>query len=373
MGAQISKGVSGMKRPKRKKQKRKKYNISPKTNFWVGCSFLAFSVVYTILTYFINSDALKSADSAAASYMPVITTIRDVTLVILSVLGTCWLTSWIIDVRARNEMYSSHLSNDFLSNPDIYLNMTEATQKEMLSAMENALLFNGKPHLSGMYDNIKEKFKTLSQGNYYYDDCRYTIDCNIMEDRIVKRIERTLKVKSYDAQCTVKDFPLVTWSGRQIKGKDGKEIVPFKYTSVTLDGETIPENDIKSNSEPSNNIASLNSGYSVKYTYRYAPELALTDNQPRIFSVTYTTIVPLDDIVYTCRANVPCRNFSVDFRVSSCDDRPCKAMARAFGFFDSAMHSPIIEENGRVRVSFNDWIFPHDGIVITSAVKSEGQ
>lgn len=368
MGTQISKGVSGMER-----QEGKKYYISSKTNFWVGCSFVTILIAYAILTYFINSDALESADPAAASYTPFITAVRDVTLVILSVLGTCWLTSWIIDVRARNEMYSDHFSNDFLSDPDIYLNMTEATQKKMLSSMENALLFNGKPHLSSMYDNIKEKFITLSRDDYYYDDCRYTIDCDIMEDRIVKSITRTLKVKSYDAQCTVKDFPLVTWSGRRIKDKGGKKVVPFKYTSVTLDGKTIPKYDIKSISEPSNNIASLNSGYSVKYTYRYAPELALTDNQPRIFSVTYTTIVPLDDIVYTCRANVPCRNFSVDFRVSSCDDRPCKAMARAFGFFDSAMHSPIIEENGRVRVSFNDWIFPHDGIVITSAVKSEGQ
>ncbi len=359
-----------MKRPKRKKQKRKKYNISPKTNFWVGCSFLAFLVVYVILTYFINSDALESADSAAASYMPVITTIRDVTLVILSVLGTCWLTSWIIDVRARNEMYSSHLSNDFLSNPDIYLNMTEATQKEMLSAMENALLFNGKPHLSGMYNNIKEKFITLSRDDYYYDDCRYSVSCVIMEDRIEKNITRTVKVKSYDAQCTVKNFPLITWSGRQIKDKDGKEIAPFKYTSVKLDGETIPEEDICSNTEHPIDAASLNSGYSVKYTCCYTPELVLYDSSVRTFSMTYITTVPLDEITYTCRAKVPCRNFSVVFKVTDSNEVPYKAIAKSFGFFDCAVHSPLVEDDSQLSVIFNDWIFPMDGVVITFASKS---
>ena len=47
-----------------------------------------------------------------------------------------------------------------------------------------------------------------------------------------------------------------------------------------------------------------------------------------------------------------------------------KVLARAFGFFDSAVHSPIVEDDRQISVSFNDWIFPQDGVVITFAPKS---
>ena len=349
-----------------KRGEKKKYFISSRTAFWVTVSFTFVLLLYVILTFLINlpPSVFGSTTEENSLLLPTLTSIRDVVLVVLSILGTCFFTAWIIEVRSRNEMYDSHLSNDILGNPEIYRNMDESTQKEMLSILENILLFRDKPHLSGMYENIKEKFITLSSEEYYYDDCRYTVNCTITQEGILKSITRTIRIKSYDASCKISSIPLVTWSGSKLSGN----VVPFKFSSATLDGKAIEQDKIGIIEKTPDQVVSVNSGYDLKYTYFYKPELELFDDKIRTISVSYNTVVPLDDIVYTCRANVPCRSFTVDFRVCAPDNY--KVLARAFGFFDSAVHSPIVEDDRQISVSFNDWIFPQDGVVITFAPKS---
>lgn len=339
-----------------KEKAKRKFHISARTNFWVGIAFGGIFLFYLVITAILNYNEMFPGD---VRLLYILGVIRDILLTVLSILGTTWLTSWIIEMRTKNELYDSFLSNDFFSDPRIYSNMTPSVQKEMLSNLENALILHNNQHLSEMYGNIKEKFSSLGNENYYYEDCSYTVNCSIKSDRIEKSISRTIKVKSYHSREEVNDLQLLSWSGCPLP----HHLTDLTLHHITLDGQPISNDNLEKRELSPNHITGVDSGYTKKYSYHYKKPIELFDSKARIFSISYSTITPLDDIVYTCRANVPCKNFSVDFRVN--EPTECKVTGRAFGFFDAAVHSPIIEEDQQVKVSFNDWIFPYDGVVIT--------
>lgn len=345
-----------------KEKTKRKFHIPARTNFWVGVAFGGIFIFYLVITALLNyKEMFPPADNSSgyARLLYVLNVLRDILLTVLSILGTTWLTSWIIEMRTKNELYDNFLSNDFFSDPRIYSNMTPSVQKEMLSNLENALILHNNQHLSEMYGNIKDKFSSLGNENYYYEDCSYTVNCSIKSDRIEKSISRTIKVKSYHSSEEVNGLQLLSWSGCPLP----HHLTDLVLHHITLDGQPISNDNLEKRKLSPNHITGVDSGYTKKYSYHYKKPIELSDSKARIFSISYSTITPLDDIVYTCRANVPCKNFSVDFRVN--EPTECKVTGRAFGFFDAAVHSPIIEEDQQVKVSFNDWIFPYDGVVIT--------
>lgn len=334
-----------------------KYYISSKTNFWVGVSVLIIFIAYLILT--VVSNSMGNSSKTLRIVIPVL---RESVLVALSIVGTTWITSWIIDVRSKNEMYNSNMANDFIGDPDIYKCLSIEKRQEMLAALENQFVLNNNKKLSVIYNNVKKKFVELSSEKYYYEDCRYNVICRIYSDRIVKNITRTIHIYSYSEEEKISDLLLVQWAGLSLEGIDET----FKVRRVMINGKEIPlESIVKRERQLENNISGPDAGYTQKLSYHYKEELLLSSIKPCIISISYTTITSCDDIVYTCRANVPCKNFSVNFRVVQSDTH--KVVGRAFGFFDAAVNSPIIEDTDQVVVSFSDWIFPSDGVVISIA------
>ena len=134
-----------------KEKPKRKFHISGKTNFWVGVAFAVIFIFYLAATALINykETYIPTTDSPGAIQLfYVFGVIRDILLTVLSILGTTWLTSWIIEMRTKNELYDNFLSNDFFSEPRIYSNMNSSVQHEMLSNLENILILQNNQHLS---------------------------------------------------------------------------------------------------------------------------------------------------------------------------------------------------------------------------------
>lgn len=341
----------------------KKFYISANTTFWVGFSLIVSLIAYAVLSF--ARSCMTNWDTMV-QFEYLVEVLRDVVLVIASILGTTFLTSFMIEIRSKNDLYENIIANDFWGTPIFYRNLNPETKQQILATLERDLIFGENQQLEFMYRNIKEKLQQLSSESYYYEDCSYKVTCKIQKDRIEKCITRTIKIRAYRPNTIISNFPIVTWSGQPLDGLTG--VTPFTFRHAILDGKEVPRADIEERESSACSLAGVDSGYSFKITQLFKPSIPISPDKDTIISVSYDTVTPIDDIIYTCRAQVPCKKFSVDFHIISSQEY--KVYGRAFGFFDAAAHSPIVESANQTVLAFNDWIFPYDGVVITFTRKN---
>ena len=327
-----------------------KFYMSKHTKIWSSATTGFAFVVYVVMLIVIEL-AARSGGVPYGLYVA-----RDISLVVFTILLTSIITSGLIEVRSKNELYHDTVFHDVISNPAFYREFSDETKEEMLNNLEQELLFSGCRQIQNMYGSIQEKLSEAKEAGYYTTECSYRVSVHISGDVITKEISRTLRLRSYRDTCKVEKLNILKWSGIEISEH-------FTLLGVELNGMPTKEYGCETTRDPSN-IDSF-CGYTVSYHYYMEGSLQLSAQKDTVISVSYCTRVPISDNIYTCRSSVPCKKFSVSARLE--DSPGYKINAVAFGFLDTAKRSPTRLADHEVHVEFDDWVFNKDGIVVVFA------
>jgi len=293
----------------------------------------------------------------------IIYVIRDISLVITTILFTSIATGLLIDVHSKNDLYEGTVIQDVLANPVFYQNFSPETKQTMLSTLETELRFSGRGQVGDMFQSVESKLSVLKEC-YYYTECSYRVVVTIRDNIITKRINRTVRLRSYKPQDQISNFLLLNWAGSS-KSSDGVLIAkPLRLIQVQINGEIYPVEKVRL--DHVNRPSSIDfCSYDGGCHYIFPERLDLCSNVDTIISVSYETKVPFSDNIYICRSLVPCKRFSVDVRMDGSDRYILNAAA--FGFQDTAKGSPHRLNRREVQIVFDDWIFQKDGVVIVFA------
>lgn len=332
----------------------KKFRIPKKTVFWSVLAVVLSSTMYVVCLTTITK--LQSVSAVAIPYVYYV--LRDISLVISTILLTAILTGLLIEVRTKNDIYADAVLQDVVANPVFYKEFSHQTKQAMLYELERELLFSNNASILEMYGSIKRKLSTVNKDGYYFSECNYHVVCSIQDDIITKEINRTIRLRSYDPQYTIQDLTVLNWTGPNHPDSDHFQLISIQYNSVTTTNYEIVD------VEPPSDVDSF-CGYSISHQCKFTQEIELSSDADTRISVCYVTRVPISDNIYTCRSSVPCKNFSVDVFLENTPNYKLNAVA--FGFLDSAKHSPATITDREVRISFDDWVFNKDGVSIVFA------
>lgn len=329
--------------------KENKFYITRHTLFWaILCATLSILIYVGMLI--IIGDLTQKEETVTYGYYVV----RDVSLVIATILITTILTGLLVETRTKNELYHDTIFSDVISNPLFYNAFSDEIQREMLNALEKAREFPGSPKVQEMYDSIKNKLSQAEVSGYYWTEASFILSCSVDAARkvFVKQCSRTIKVRSYKDTHSVRGFLLLDWSGIDIEDC-------FTLNSIKINGKQV---DMKDCPEIQSNHADSISGFTKSYTYKYLPELHLYANQDTVIVASYTSLSPLSHNAFLYRCSAPCKRLSVEAALQGIAEY--KLTAAAFGFRDSAEFSTAQLNKQQIHIQFDDWVFDRDGVVI---------
>ena len=86
----------------------------------------------------------------------------------------------------------------------------------------------------------------------------------------------------------------------------------------------------------------------------------ITKDNPAKFIVNLTTRCPKEDITSSFRASVPCKQFSVNYKIES-DEYKIKAYS--FAICKQVENSSNKSTPKEASIKFSDWVFTDDGVV----------
>lgn len=338
-------------------EKKRKFYISKNTTFWATVAtficFIAYMVVLICISWI--------SQSATASVPYGFYVARDIFLVVFTILLTTLLTGFFVEVRTKNDLYANAILQDVLVNPFFYKEFSDETKKLMLNELERELLFSNNADVQNMYESIQQKLSSVENTGYYYEECDYHVSCSISKGVITKRINRTIRLRSYEKKLTIRNLMVLNWSGLESIADH------FSLEQIVYNGQEISDYTVE-NIKSTNDTDSF-CGYTVSHLCKVTRDVELYSDKNTTISVVYTTKVPISDNLYTCRTSVPCRRFSVSVNLENSPEYKLNAVA--FGFLDAAGASPAGINDHEVRIQFEDWVFNKDGVTIAFAPKGQ--
>lgn len=326
-----------------------KYISQRKAKIWAITFTVALGVLYIFILSHINS-CISNGDEVGYFYY----VFRDVSVVLFTIALTSIISTSLIDIRDKNDIYKNAVFEDVIANPVFFEAFSDSAKRNMLKRLEQELLFSNSCQLQEMYSSIKSKMSAIKKNRYFYNKCDYHVQVIIKNGVITKKIHRTLCLRSYFDDYDIDNLSVVDWSGFDIDDHFGVTAVMCNSRSIPFVKKEISEE----------NIVESYCGYMKAYTVYTAEPVHLSSKRDTIISVDYYTKVPLSDNIYNCRTHVPCKQFSVD--VTLMDSQGYKLYAVAYGFADTAKSSSHYDETS-VKITFSDWIFNYDGVSIIFA------
>ena len=329
---------------------KEKFYIGKNTKFWSVFSTALSAIIYIFLLLSIESFNAKNQIAPYGFFVA-----RDVSLVVFTILSTTILTTFLIEIRSKNELYKDILLNDILSNPLFYNSFGVSEKEQILRELEKELIFSDSAKMQNMYNSIKRKLSIAQNTGYYYERASFRISCtiDIQQEILVRECVHTTKIRSYADNYSIKNFVLSKWEGINIEN-----CFALKY--IELNGRLIDVANEVSVSQ--NNNESPLGGFTISYIYKLISELNLSRDRDTVIEVSYITRTPLSHNVFKCQSTAPCRHFSVEAFLQQTTDY--ELTAAAFGFRDSAERSPRRVNKQEIHIEFDDWIFDRDGVVI---------
>lgn len=331
--------------------KGKKFYISRNTLFWAVLSAVVSTIIYIVMLTIIARLESGSQHVPYGCYV-----VRDVFLVVATILFTVILTGLLVETRTKNELYHDTIFLDVVSNPAFYQAFSPEVKSAMLNTLEKELLFGGNVPLQGMYVSLQSQLSRAREKGYYYSSASVTIVWSIDESTqtITRETVRTVKIRSYDEQRKVENFPILSWEGVQMDNC-------FILNGVSIDGHSLQDYSLLDCANHSGIPRSLG-GYTAARHYTYKDKLTLYRNRDTTVSISYVAKTPLAYNLYTCRTAVPCQQFSVEAFLKTPGNY--KLNAATFGVLRSVEESPMRANPQQVHVSFEDWMFEGDGVCI---------
>ncbi|MDO5151257.1 MAG: hypothetical protein Q4D76_17985, partial [Oscillospiraceae bacterium] len=146
-------------------------------------------------------------------------------------------------------------------------------------------------------------------------------------------------------------------SSKKIDGMDSYEIVSFE-----IDGKKVDlKQNVQKKSIRASNLDEQNE-YDMNIQYVYNKMLKVEKSKPKTVVVKCKTRTARDDISSTFRVKKPCKNFSLVYSIKQHDKY--RLGVDAFGFLDDADESANNISDSNINITFNDWIFKYDGVVV---------
>lgn len=300
----------------------------------------------------------------------VVNVLSNVLLVGFSVLTTSLISIPFIDVREKNELCAEMLLGDVLKTPKVFNTLTQEQKEEVLHSLECSTYLDNCEEKGKMLRSIRNKINgdkdkqehvTYHMGDCFFYSCEYEVECVFDEGYIKKRITKTFDLRSYKP-ITITQFPLCSSTFADTKGRPYSSIdvlnINEEYKNIDKDVKQICD-------DMTNDEFEKKSGYAKKARHCYMKELLITPDKPTKIMIAYTTTVPDNDIAYSCRMVYPCRKFSFKFKLTGPDADKYHIGVNAFGFWDNGKSTPNRSDSPEVKVVFNDWIFPRDGVAVT--------
>lgn len=338
-------------------------------------------IVIDILMLFFYIVCLIILDEVTGYTKVVFNVLSNILLVGLSILTTTIISVPLITLKENNALCNRVLSEDLLSSSEFFNIVNSYKKKELLRALECNYYFNNEKEKELMYCSVRNKLNGFAAGDYvegslpdkpvdfYFNLCEYEIDCTLVDDYFEKRITKNLEIKSYSDSAVIENYPLINCCF----SPDDK--LPYcKIESLHIGSKEysitryVSEEDIGA-------IGPLEerSGYKRKKAFCFKDKLSLSSSTPVKLSICYTTRVYKNDIISTFRLRYPCKQFKFTFRTRGKIENTYDIAVNAFGFCDDGKSTPNTHTSSEVKVSFNDWIFPLDGVAVALKEKCTNQ
>lgn len=274
-----------------------------------------------------------------------------------------------------------------------YVNYTRKRMCEILSDNEvlNVLNTKRKRELkSAILHNLYMPNKTLEENNiativdnemdtvlkgYYYEEFISYVDASIIfsdnkEKLIKKDIRITFNAKSVKGEKCVLDSLISTYLD-PIKDKD---IKPLTLKKLMINDTNMTDT-FKDKIVDKANEGDLKDTYTRRYRLDkdidgFKEAMTFTDN---IFiDMEYTTIVKIDDLVYSHQIDKACKHFCLHFNVNPDE---FDLMVQGFGFMSlgRGQRQRTIRTKSGYMLRFLDWILPGDGAIIVLREKEKNE
>ena len=331
----------------------KKYKVKNGSLILMIILTIIFIVVYYICTFYINVEKIQS--NATNVNIPFMQTIKDILLVAISICGTNLLLNILIEVNSKNKIVTEIIESDVISSPKFYEHMDTIDKERMYNALEENLYFK-YTRAHDMFINIREKLNDTID-DYYFEECSYVVSCNVCDAFIEKEITKKVTIKSFDKNFVIKDFGVGNFTSKTVE-----DIESYKLISIDIDGNKIDlDKDIHSISNKMSNLDEQNE-YNTNKTYVYNKPLSIRNDKAISVVIKCKTRTTIDDKASTFRVTKPCKNFSLIYSIKQHDKY--RLAVDAFGFLDDADDSTNNTSSSNVNITFRDWIFKNDGVVV---------
>lgn len=308
--------------------------------------------------------------ASTATIKTALTVISNTLLVAVSILTTSLLSVPLIDVRTKNTLCSQLLTEDVLGTPQLLAALSESQKSALMKNIEAGLHFNDCPIKEAMLTSVRSKIQNFPcvdgyNDDYYLESCEYIVRCTIGDTHIRKTILKRLDIRSYKKKV-MSGFPLCVTSFADLGTEPYMQIAALTVNKIPKRIQDL----VASEEKDSKESLAAKSGYLKSAVHTYTGKLALKPNKSTVLEIEYSTLVPITDPVYICRVSSPCKKFHFQFSLDGDNKNNYRVNLSAFGFVDDGSNAPNHNDDSpSVSVSFDDWIFPQDGVVVTITKK----
>lgn len=343
-------------------KKNKKYKL--KILNMLICAAIDVAMIYFYIV------CINILNTAVGTRADVFNVISNILIVGISILTTSLITVPLIQVRENNALCNKFLAEDVLASSEIFNYLPIDKKQEILSAMECNLYFDNDKVKESMYCSIRDKINGEVSNkqkkaflkkpyDYYFNLCDYEVECKLVDGYIEKRITKTVEIRSYKKQI-VAHYPLITSCFSPEDGIPYCRIESLHINNAELNAQKNVCEEMSSISSP----LDVRSGYKKRVEYLYKNHLSFSPDKSVKISICYTTRVNEKDVVSSFRLSYPCRKYKFKFKLLDNLADNYNISMNAFGFCDDGKNTPNSHSKSEVRVSFEDWIFPSNGVAV---------
>lgn len=298
--------------------------------------------------------------------------LKNIALVIFTILLSSILMALFIEIRARNNLYDSALEEIFTSE-SFLRERKDSENEETLEKLESLLFFKDSEQGKKMYASVKEKCKEFFNSRIYYDHIKVTVKCNIneRENTIEKKIEIKRAYRAFDKD---EYYPPETFCLETSSCKSGS---CYENNKITLkEGDRNgAEKRLKKGEDYTfkqyiceDEVMGVN-GYTDRNDCILKRGITIKKDEPTVLTLSYASSVALNDNAYIFRTNLPCKSFNLTYTLEGKAKEQYVLLASAFGFNDKGEESMEKDCEYVANISLKDWTFKGDGVVIVMQKK----
>lgn len=297
--------------------------------------------------------------------------IKDISTVVLSIVGTSLILGAAFEVNNRNSAYSDFFEDDVVGSSEFYKNISKENRLKILKFLQSQEYFEDNLIIGEMYEGIRDRLKNSKYAypkeKYYMECCKYRVTCIDKGTHFEKVTVREMQFKTYEGKLKLNELTLGRYKNIPANVADVNQ---FEIISLRINGELIDKSFIKieDENEP-DDVLLAQANYKLRQKFILAKSIELDEKSNTTIVFEYKSMTEKDDIHSTFRCTVPCKHFEVHFSV----DDHYALIPIAFGFCDHAQTSPNSHNESEATIRFNQWLFEDDGVVIILKEKSKAE